>query len=95
MTERQFGKISTNSAYHIIASKQQQRIMIIVIVAVAMMVTLPLARGISLIRKSIRDFSRTKGFLQIFDRFFLKTKDLRKGARDFREWNAPRALVLA
>ena len=32
------------------------------------------ARGTSLIRKSVRDFFRTKGFIRIFDGFFLKTK---------------------
>ena len=31
-------------------------------------------RGISLLRKSVRDFFRTKGFLRIFDGFFLETK---------------------
>ena len=31
-------------------------------------------RGISLLRKSVRDFFRTKGFLRIFDGFFLQTK---------------------
>ena len=30
--------------------------------------------GISLLRKSVRDFFRTKGFLRIFDGFFLQTK---------------------
>ena len=32
------------------------------------------ARGISLIWKSVRDFFGTKGFLRIFDGFFLQTK---------------------
>ena len=32
------------------------------------------ARGISLLRKSVRDFSSTKGFLRIFDGFFWQTK---------------------
>ena len=32
------------------------------------------ARGISLLRKSVRDSPRTKGFLRIFDGFFLQTK---------------------
>ena len=31
-------------------------------------------RGTSLIGKSVRDFFRTKGFMRIFDGFFLKTK---------------------
>ena len=31
-------------------------------------------RGTSLIGKSVRDFFRTKGFIWIFDGFFLKTK---------------------
>ena len=31
-------------------------------------------RGTSLIGKSVRDLFRTKGLIQIFDRFFLKTK---------------------
>ena len=33
-----------------------------------------LARGTSLTRKSVRDFFKTKGFIRIFDGFFLKTK---------------------
>ena len=32
------------------------------------------ARGSSLLRKSVRDFFRTKGFLRIFDGFFWQTK---------------------
>ena len=32
-------------------------------------------RGTSLIGKSVRDFFKTKGFLRIFDGFFLKTKE--------------------
>ena len=32
------------------------------------------ARGTSLIGKIVRDFFRTKGFIRIFDGFFLKTK---------------------
>ena len=31
-------------------------------------------RGTSLIGKSVRDFFKTKGFIWIFDGFFLKTK---------------------
>ena len=31
-------------------------------------------RGTSLIGKSVRDFFRTKGFIRIFDGFFLKAK---------------------
>ena len=43
-------------------------------------------RGISLLRKSVRDFFRTKGFLRIFDGFFLQTKGFfAKGVRDFLE----------
>ena len=32
------------------------------------------ARGTSLIGKSVRDFFRTKGFIRIYDGYFLKTK---------------------
>ena len=32
------------------------------------------SRGTLLIGKSVRDFSRTKGFIRIFEGFFLKTK---------------------
>ena len=38
----------------------------------------------SIIQKSVRDFFRTKEFLQIFDGFFKKTKGFfGKGVRDF------------
>ena len=40
----------------------------------AFTITAIFPRGTSLIGKSVRDFFKTKGFIGIFDGFFLKTK---------------------
>ena len=50
----------------------------------------PGARGISLIRKSVRDFSEQKDFDGFLMDFFLKQKDFRQRCTRFLGVNAPR-----
>lgn len=47
------------------------------------------SRGISLLRKSVRDFFRTKGFFLIFAGFFLKTQNFCQRCAWFLEVKSP------
>ena len=50
-------------------------------------------RGASLIGKSVQDFFRTKGFIRIFDGFFLKTKGFLPNVYEIFGSEMPLALI--